>query len=89
MKVSEMLKVSEQTDKEICEQADKLAVEDYFEGEDHPKIEEDKTTIEPQESRKEDDWEVLQEEQKDEMISLESGVIYSTQDNRHRQMLLS
>jgi hypothetical protein len=39
MKVSEMLKVSEKTDKEVCEQADKLTVEEYFENPDNLKIE--------------------------------------------------
>ena len=89
MKVSEMLKVSEKTDKEVCEQADKLTVEEYFENPDNLKIEDQEklevgTTIDPQ-----DDWEVVQEEQKDEMVSLVSEAMYSTQDNRPRQMLLS
>ena len=69
MKVSEMLKSSEQTDREVCEQADKLAVEDYFESNADPnaelKIEEcnqetTTVTIDPQEEK--DDWEVLQDE---------------------------
>lgn len=60
MKVSELLKVSEQTDKQICEQADKLAVEDYFENPENLKIEDEKAfTIEPLEVKEEDDWEVI------------------------------
>jgi len=34
MKVSEMLR-SEKTDKEVCEEADKLVVEEYFENDEN------------------------------------------------------
>lgn len=83
-----MLKASDQTDKEVCEQADKLVVQDYFENNADPnadlKIEdqaeaEGTVIIEPQEEN--EDCAELEEEQED------TGLVYSSQNIRPRQLL--